>query len=74
LIPASAPRLVVNCGLNRVRFPAAVPADSRIRARVALLAFKDVPGALEATYAVTIENDQSDKPTCIAEWIVRYYP
>ncbi len=29
-------RMRVNYGLNRVRFPAPVPADSRIRARVAL--------------------------------------
>jgi acyl dehydratase len=67
------PRLVLNYGLNRVRFPAAVRADSRIRARVALLVLKELPGALEATYSITIESDQSDKPTCIAEWIVRYY-
>ena len=69
----SGPKLVVNYGLNRVRFPVSVRADSRIRARVTLLALKDVPGALDATYAVTVESDQSDKPTCIAEWIVRYY-
>src|SRR5271154_6098787 len=30
-------RLAVNYGLNRVRFPAAVRADSRIRARIALV-------------------------------------
>src|ERR1700758_976714 len=35
-------RLPVNYGLNRVRFPAAVHADSRIRARVALLALKEL--------------------------------
>ncbi len=33
-------RLAVNYGLNRVRFPAAVRADSRIRARVGLLALQ----------------------------------
>jgi acyl dehydratase len=67
------PRLTLNYGLNRVRFPAAVRAGSRIRARVTLLVLKDLPGALEATYAVTIESDQPEKPVCIAEWIVRYY-
>jgi len=69
----SGPKLAVNYGLNRVRYPAAVRADSRIRARVTLLGLNDVPGALDATYAVTVESDQSNKPTCIAEWIVRYY-
>ena len=66
-------RLAVNYGLNRVRFPAAVRADSRIRARVALLALKELPDSVEATYAVTIEGEKSEKPACAAEWIVRYY-
>lgn len=66
-------RLAVNYGLNRVRFPAAVRADSRIRARVALLTLKELSDSLEATYSVTIESEQSEKPACVAEWIVRYY-
>jgi acyl dehydratase len=66
-------RLAVNCGLNRVRFPAPVRADSRIRARVALLALKELADSMEATYAVTMENQGSEKPACVAEWIVRYY-
>jgi acyl dehydratase len=66
-------RLAVNYGLNRVRFPSAVRADSRIRARVSLLALKELSGAMEATFAVTVEIEQSDKPACVAEWIVRYY-
>jgi acyl dehydratase len=66
-------RLAVNYGLNRVRFPAAVRADSRIRACVALLALKELSDSVEATYAVTIESEQSEKPSCVAEWIVRYY-
>lgn len=66
-------RLAVNYGLNRVRFPAAVQADSRIRARVVLLALKELSDCVEATYSVTIEREQSEKPACVAEWIVRYY-
>ena len=66
-------RLAVNYGLNRVRFPTAVRADSRIRARVALLGLKELADSAEATYAVTIESEQSEKPACVAEWIVRYY-
>jgi acyl dehydratase len=63
----------VNYGLNRVRFPAPVPSDSKIRARVFLLAWKKLPDSIEVTFQVTIESDQSDKPSCVAEWIVRYY-
>lgn len=66
-------RLGVNYGLNRVRFPSAVRADSRIRARVALHALKELPDCMEAIYAVTVECEQSEKPACVAEWIVRYY-
>jgi acyl dehydratase len=69
----SAVRLAVNYGLNRVRFPAAVRADSRVRARVVLLALKELSDSVEATYGVTIECEQSEKPACVAEWIVRYY-
>jgi len=66
-------RLAVNYGLNRVRFPAAVHVDSRIQARVTLLALKEFSDSVEATYNVTIEGEQSEKPACVAEWIVRYY-
>jgi acyl dehydratase len=66
-------RLAVNYGLNRVRFPAAVHADARIRARVAVLALKELSDCVEAAYSITIERDQSEKPACVAEWIVRYY-
>jgi acyl dehydratase len=66
-------RLAVNYGLNRVRFPAAVRVDSRIRARVGLMSLKELPGALEATFSVAIEDEKSGKPSCVAEWIVRYY-
>jgi acyl dehydratase len=66
-------RLAVNYGLNRVRFPSAVRADSRIRARVVLNALKELTDCVEATYTVTIECEQVEKPGCVAEWIVRYY-
>ena len=66
-------RLAVNYGLNRVRFPAAVRADSRIRACIKLAALQQLSDSLEATYAVTMESEQSNKPACVAEWIVRYY-
>jgi len=66
-------RLAVNYGLNRVRFPAAVLSDTRIRARIGLLSFKELPDFVETTYAITVENENADKPSCVAEWVVRYY-
>jgi acyl dehydratase len=66
-------RLAVNYGLNRVRFPAAVRAESRIRARVGLLASKQIADSLEAILSVVVEIEGAEKPGCVAEWIVRYY-
>jgi acyl dehydratase len=59
--------------LNRVRFPSAVRAGSRIRGRFALAAFKDLGDAIELVLSVTVECEGSDKPACIAEWVVRHY-
>jgi acyl dehydratase len=65
--------MTVNYGLNRVRFPSPVRAGSKVRARVTLLSVKDVPGAHETTFSVTVESEGSEKPCCVAESVVRYY-
>ena len=67
-------RLAVNYGLNRVRFPAPVRANTRIRARVALLRVQELPESVEAIYSVSIETEGAAKPSCVAECVVRYYP
>jgi acyl dehydratase len=66
-------RMSINYGLNRVRFPAAVRADSKIRARFALLSLKEVSEAQEAVFSVVVEDEGASKPCCVAEWVVRYY-
>jgi acyl dehydratase len=66
-------RLAVNYGLNRVRFPAPVRAASRIRARVALVSWKQLPDSIEAVFLSTIEGENEQKPCCMAESVVRYY-
>ena len=65
--------MAVNYGLNRVRFPSPVRAGSKIRARITLLNVKEVPGAYETTFSVTVESEGGEKPCCVAESIVRYY-
>lgn len=65
---------VVNYGLNRVRFPAPVPADSKIRARFTLQSLKDVGDASELVFTVVVESQRQQKPCCVAEWVVRFYP
>jgi acyl dehydratase len=65
--------MAINYGLNRVRFPSPVRAGSKIRARVVLLSVKEVPGAYETAFSVTVESDGGEKPCCVAECVVRYY-
>jgi acyl dehydratase len=65
--------LTINYGLNRVRFPSPVPAGSKVRARFNVQSAKDVAGALEVVFLVTVEVQGNSKPGCVAEWIVRYY-
>lgn len=66
-------RMGVNYGLNRVRFPSPVRADSQIRARVSVNSVKELPDAVEAVFAISVEGQDGEKPHCVAEWIVRYY-
>ena len=77
VLPVEGATMRVNYGLNRVRFPAAVRVNSRIRGRFTLQSVKDFSGAggsgADLTLAVTMELEGSEKPCCVADWIVRYY-
>jgi len=66
-------RMAVNYGLNRVRFPSPVRAGANIRARIRLLSLEEFSDALQAVFSVAMEVENSDKPCCVAEWVVRYY-
>jgi acyl dehydratase len=66
-------RQTINYGLNRVRFPAAVRAGDNVRARIRLRSCRELPDSVEAVFDITMEIEGSDKPCCVAEWIVRYF-
>ena len=66
-------RMAINYGLNRVRFVSPVPSGSRIRARMTVGAFEEVSGGLQVTWSVIVERAGESKPSCVAEWLVRYY-
>lgn len=68
------PRMGINYGLNRVRFPAAVPSGSHIRGRFSVESIEDLPDdGVQITWRAVIECDAADKPCCVAEWITRRY-
>jgi len=61
----------LNYGLNKLRFPAPVPAGKRIRARAEIVGADDVTGGVQAAIAVTIEVEGESKPACVAEYVFR---
>jgi acyl dehydratase len=67
-------RMVVNYGLNKVRFTAPVPVGSRLRAAFRLLGMDEVAGgAMQLTVEVAVEAEGMAKPVCIAESLARHY-
>jgi acyl dehydratase len=64
----------VNYGLGKVRFPAPVPVGSRIRTTATLAAVEDIEGGVQLTVDAVIEREGSDKPVCVAQPILRFYP
>ncbi|MGY1746529.1 MaoC family dehydratase [Blastococcus sp. SYSU D00695] len=57
----------VNYGANKVRFPAPVPVDSRLRAGVELLSVTPGAGGYQVVERVTVEVDGGGKPACVAD-------
>jgi acyl dehydratase len=65
-------KLGVNYGWNKIRFPAPVPAGSRIRGSVETLSVDEVGGGWhQIVYKWTVEVEGSEKPACVAESVVR---
>ena len=66
-------RMGVNYGLNKVRFTAPVPVDSRVRGSFKLLAYEPIEGGAQLTTEVTMQREGSDKPVCVAVSLARRY-
>ena len=66
-------KMGINYGLNRVRFPAPVPVDSRLRARFKLQSFEPIDGGAQLCVEVSVEREGSDKPVCVAESLTRQF-
>lgn len=66
-------KMALNYGLNRVRFPAPVKVGCRVRMLTDLLALKDIPGGVQATFKQTFEVEGDAKPVCVAESLARFF-
>jgi acyl dehydratase len=66
-------KMVLNYGLNKVRFIAPVPVGSRVRSKMVLSGVEEKdPGRLLVTTTHTIEIEGQQKPACIAETLAMF--
>ena len=66
-------KVILNYGLNRVRFPAPLKVGARVRMQVELAEVKELDAGAEAVYHLTYEVDGEPKPCCVADLVFRYY-
>ena len=69
--------VVLNYGLNKVRFPLTLKLGARFRMHVTLAEVKALSGSggdgAEAVYRLTYEVEGETKPCCVADLVFRYY-
>lgn len=65
--------VILNYGLNKVRFPAPLKVGAQFRMRVELAALKEVEGGVEVIYHLTYEVADEPKPCCVADLVFRYH-
>ena len=66
-------KMILNYGVNRVRFPAPVRGGSRVRMSCELVSIKETRGSVQATFKQSFEVEGETKPACVAETVVRVF-
>jgi acyl dehydratase len=75
LMASSGFALGVNYGWNKVRFPAPVPAGSKVRGRAEVVSVDEVGGNWwQVVTRFTLEVEGSEKPCCVADSVGRALP
>ena len=68
-------KLGVNYGWNKVRFPAPVPADCKLRASAEIVSVEDAGnGWWQIVTRFTVHAEGNDKPVCVADSVGRALP
>lgn len=65
--------MILNYGVNRVRFPTPVRAGTRVRMSCDLIGLKETRGSVQATFKQSFEVEGETKPACVAETVVRLF-
>jgi acyl dehydratase len=73
LLQVSDAKMGLNYGLDKVRFPAPLPVGSQWRGGAEIVDVTDVPGGVQVKVRGTIEVKGAEKPSCVAECLVRLY-
>lgn len=68
----SAP-LVINYGLNRVRFPAPLFVGTRVRMDLTLTNFESVKDGARLTVDTRLSDDRQAKPVCVAQLLLQVH-
>ena len=72
LIRQTGVKLGINYGFDKVRFPAPVPAGSRVRATAQVVSVDELEGGWwHIVTRFTIEAEGSEKPCCVADSVGR---
>ena len=66
-------KMIVNCGLNQVRFPFPVKSGSKIRGRVKIIDADPNKNNVELVNEVSIEVEGRKRFGCVAETVLRLY-
>lgn len=75
LIESTGFKLAVNYGWNKVRFPAPVPAGTRVRTTAEVVELDEVGGGWwQVVTRFTVEAEGTEKPVCVADGVGRVFP
>jgi acyl dehydratase len=66
-------KMIVNYGLNRVRFPAPVRVGSRIRMHVDLLSLSEAAQGVQVVLKESYEIEGEVRPACVVEHVLRLF-
>ncbi len=69
IFTVNGPKLVINYGLNKVRFPSPVTVGSRIRANAEIVSIDDSPAGISMVVRSTVQIEGGEKPACVAETV-----
>ncbi|NMM86342.1 enoyl-CoA hydratase [Rhodococcus sp. SRB_17] len=72
LLDVSGTDQVINCGIDKARFTAPVPVDSHLALSADITTVEPCRGGYQVKAELTFSVENSERPVCVAEMIVRY--